>query len=161
MSGSTGPNPANVPKPQSVPAMTRSRPTIVRETQDALGDQLGMLYVVRRRAEHAGHEDLVVRHLLPPEYRPLVRMARVGGLEQQRLRLGLEHDGQQLLERDVVVVRPLVVAPADVHAHAIGRDVAQRMVEHLDVPRRGLQVFVRAGVRYIVWRPMPKSGASI
>ena len=33
-------------------------------------------------------------------------------------------------------VRSLVVAPAHVHADAIGRHVAQRMVQHLDVPRR-------------------------
>src|SRR5688500_4235660 len=65
----------------------------IRETQDALGDELGVLHVVGRRAEHAGHEDLVVRHLLPPENGPLVRVARIRGLEQQRLQLRLDHDG--------------------------------------------------------------------
>ena len=45
----------------------------------------------------------------------------------------LEHDGEDLLERDVVVMRAFVVAPADVHAHALGRDVRRGGVERLDI----------------------------
>ena len=53
---------------------------------DPLGDQLRMLDVVRRRADHAGNEDLVLGDLLLPEHRPLVRVTRIGALEQQSLR---------------------------------------------------------------------------
>ena len=60
-------------------------------------------------------------------------MARVGRLEQERLRprphAGVEHFRQ----RDVVRVRALVIAPADVQAHRGGRNVARRVVDRGDV----------------------------
>ena len=59
------------------------------------------------------------------QHAPFVRMPRIGGLEELGLRLCLEDDGQDRFERDIVGVRSLVVAPADVHPHALGRDVAQ------------------------------------
>ena len=62
---------------------------------------------------------------------------------------------------DVVVVRALVVAPAHVHPHAVGGDVAQRLVEHLDVQRRALDEFLVGSVAVHVWRPIARSGASI
>eukprot|EP00966_Prymnesium_polylepis_P229121 5301926-Prymnesium_polylepis.1 len=41
-------------------------------------------------------------------------------------------------QRHVVVVRPGVVAPADVHAHPLGRDRRDGLVHHPDVRRRDL-----------------------
>ena len=55
--GSIGPKPDHVPKPQSVPATTRSGPT-TRRTLDALRDELGVLDVVRRRAITPGARTL-------------------------------------------------------------------------------------------------------
>ena len=49
-------------------------------------------------------------------------------------RLGLQQHRHQRGERDVARVRAFVVAPADMQPHA-ARDVAQRVVEDLDVDR--------------------------
>ena len=50
-----------------------------------------------------------------------------------------------------MVVRPLVIAPADVDARPVRRDIAQGMVQHLDVKCRALEKlrfaqFLKAGV---------------
>ena len=74
--------------------------------------------------------------------RPLVRVARVGGLEAGSSTAsprGLVHDP---LDRDVEVVRALVVAPADVQAHPLGGHVGQRAVDRRDVPLGGLHEHV-------------------
>ena len=69
------------------------------------------------------------------EQRPLVGVARVGGLEQDGARLGRPDQIEDVGEVDVAVVRTRVVAPAQVHAQPIGRDVAHGVVEGLDVHR--------------------------
>ena len=52
--GATSPMPADVSKPQSVPAMTRrGSPTAARDPLEPVGDDLGMLDVVARRVDHA------------------------------------------------------------------------------------------------------------
>jgi hypothetical protein len=63
-------------------------------------------------------------------------------IEQQGLRLGLQHHRQDGRQGDVLVVRALVVAPAHVHAHAIGRYGHQRMVQRLHVQLDPAQVGV-------------------
>ena len=63
------------------------------------------------------------------EHVPLVRMARIRPFDEQPLRPRLEHDRQERVERHVVMVRALVVAPADVHSHAIRGYVAQRVIQ--------------------------------
>ena len=80
-----------------------------------------------------GISTLPVGQLHVLEQRPLVRVARVRRLEGDAGRPGLEHDVDDVGERHVVVVRALVVAPADVHAQLLGRDVAQRVVQRRDV----------------------------
>ena len=47
-----------------------------------------------------------------------------------------KHDVDDLAQRHVVVVRAFVVAPAEVHPHLLGRDVAGRVVDRLDVQLR-------------------------
>ena len=49
---------------------------------------------------------------------------------------GREDDVDDVLERHVVVVGPLVVAPADVHADAVRRHAGEGVVERLDVEAR-------------------------
>ena len=88
---------------------------------------------------HAGDQDLVVGQLRLLPHRPFMRVARVGGLDNERLRLGLDEDRRDFGKGDVVVVRPLVIAPADVDARAVGRHVAQRVVQHLDMEFRALE----------------------
>ena len=50
------------------------------------------------------------------------------------------------------MVRALVVAPAEVQAHPIGRDVAQGVIERLDVGRGDLQ---ELGIAQLVEREVP------
>ena len=57
----------------------------------------------------------------------------VGGFEEDRLRLGLPDEIDDVREVDVVVMRPGVVAPAQVHPQLIGRDVPDGVVQRLDV----------------------------
>src|SRR5688572_22465024 len=73
------------------------------------------------------------------EHDPLVFVTGIGALEGEGLGTGLERDAEDLPERDVAVVRPLVVAPAEVQAHPVSRDVAQGVIESLDVGRGDLQ----------------------
>src|SRR5207249_11300696 len=56
------------------------------------------LDVVRGRRQHPRDQDLIVRDARVLEDRPLMRVARVGRLEQESLGLGLEHDRQQRSE---------------------------------------------------------------
>ena len=56
-------------------------------------------------------------------------MAGIRALKQNRLWLGLGDRWQNRLQRHVVRVRPFVVAPAEVHPHAVGGNVAERVVE--------------------------------
>ena len=62
-----------------------------------------------------------------------MRVARVGGFEQQASRLGLEQRRQHGGQRYVMRVRAFVVAPADMHAHAVGGDVAKRVVQDFNM----------------------------
>jgi hypothetical protein len=55
---------------------------------DALRDQFRMLDEIRFGFEHAGDQHLAVRQLDRFEQGPFMRMARIGGLERNRIRLG-------------------------------------------------------------------------
>ena len=77
MSGWTRP-----PRPQSVAAMTRSRPTTIGEAHDPLGHQFGMLDHVGRVADDAGQDQLAVGQLDVLPDAPFVLMADVAGLER-------------------------------------------------------------------------------
>src|SRR5207302_10817613 len=79
-------------------------PDEVREALDTLGDELRVLDVVGRGGEDSRDQDLVLGYLRSLEYGPLVRVARIGRLEEQRLRLRPENDRQQPLHRHVVVM---------------------------------------------------------
>ena len=92
-----------------------------------------MLDEIGRRIETARHHDLVVGDFRALEILPFVGMARVGRLEQKARRARPHRGGEDRGKRDVVGMRPLVIAPADVHAHCFGRDVAGRMVERGNV----------------------------
>ena len=68
-----------------------------------------------------------------------MRVAWIGRLDYQRLRLRLHQDRCDLAEIDIVVVRTFVIAPADMDAAHFGRDIAQRVVQHLDMKRGALE----------------------
>ena len=124
------------------------------------GDQLGMLHVVRGRVEHSRHEHHVVGQLRVAPDGPFVLVTRIGGLEHERTGLRLLHDRHDPFERNVVVVRPLVVAPADVHAHLCGRNVGERVVERLDVCAATLRNSSSLRSWKPVWRDIARSGQS-
>src|SRR5262245_26952055 len=81
-----------------------------RVAADALGDQVRMLDEVGRRVEHARDENLAGGQLHALEQPPLVRVPWIRGLERDARRPRGEDDVDDVGERDVVVVRPLVVA---------------------------------------------------
>ena len=68
----------------------------------------------------------------------------VGGLEGDTARPGSEDDVDDVGQRHVVMVRALVVAPAQMHTRLVGRDVGQRVVERLDVQAGHGPKFVEA-----------------
>ena len=74
-------------KPQSAPAITRSRPD---EADDALRDQLRVLHQIRRVGDDAGDNRLALRqpHRLPDVV--LVLVTRVGRLERVGASVDLE-----------------------------------------------------------------------
>ena len=101
---------------------------------DALRDQLRMLDEVRLRIR-SRRESAPCRSgsFTRLEHGAFVGVARVGGFERDRVRPRREHDVDDVGERHVVVVRALVVAPAQMHAKLLGRDVAGGVIERLDV----------------------------
>ena len=85
---------SKVPKPQSVPAMTRSGAHHLRPLDDATRHQLGMLDVVGRAIDTPRHQHFVVgqSQLLPLKVSHLMRVPRVGTLQEKILGLRLEDD---------------------------------------------------------------------
>lgn len=105
-----------------------------------------MLDEVGDRVDHARHQNLVLGDARIAEYGPLMRVTGIGGLKEQRLRPGGKGQGQHHLHRHIVMVRTLIVAPADVQAQPLWRAMTQRMVQDLDVPQREALVILEAFV---------------
>src|SRR6266545_4114074 len=95
--------------------------------------QGGVLHEVRGRVDDAGDDRLAVGHADALEDSPLVGVTRVGSLEGHGPGAAGEDNIEDVRQRDVVVMRALVVAPAEVHAHLVRRHRRQRVVESLDV----------------------------
>ncbi len=87
-----------------------------------------MLDEVGQGVDHAGDDDLVGLERAG-QIAILVGVARIGERQHEAANLGLLEDGQDVGERHVAVVRPLVVAPAHVQAHALARNIDQRAVD--------------------------------
>src|SRR5216684_5083847 len=103
---------------------------------EALGDEFGMLDEIGLGFEDAGDEDLARRQLDRLEHRPFVGVARVSRLEREAARLGQEDHVDDVLERHVAMMRALVIAPAQMEAQLLRRDVGDGVVERLDVKPR-------------------------
>src|SRR6266436_2292671 len=103
---------------------------------EALGDEFGMLDEIGLGFEDAGDEDLARRQLQRLEHRPFMGVARVGRLEREAARLGQEDHVDDVLERHVAMMRALVIAPAQMEAQLLPRDVGDGVVERLDVKPR-------------------------
>src|SRR5215469_9959558 len=88
---------------------------------DALGDQFRVLDQVRGVRDDAGNQDLAVRQLDVLPQVVLVLVPRVGRFNQVGTGLDLEHDVHDVRERDVVGVRAVPAAPAQVVSDAVLR----------------------------------------
>ena len=117
-----------MPKPQSTLARTRVRsPTAAAAADDPVGDDFRVLDDVGRGVDDAREEQHAVGQGMLAERLQLVLVARAGERQRQRADLGPIDDRQQRLERHVVGVRPVVVAPAEVQADAIARDARRSL----------------------------------
>jgi len=99
---------------------------------DPVGDGFGMLDKVGQAVDHAGNDDLVVGQRQLLEYPVLVGVPRVGEREEKAADLGLPDDRQNVGERHIAIVRSLVIAPADMQAHPVARDVFEGGVDRRD-----------------------------
>src|SRR5207249_5647703 len=103
-----------------------------READNALSDQLRVLYQIGRVGDDAGDNRLAFRqpHLLPDVV--LVLVTRVRRLERVGASVDLEHDIDDVLEWHVVDTGTNVDAVAGVEAHAVRRNIANGQVDELD-----------------------------
>ncbi len=97
-----------------------------------------MLDVARLAFDHARYQHFAFGHLDRLEHDPLVAVPGIRRLELDRVRLRLPHHVDDVLERNVVVVRPRIVAPAQVHADLLRGNVHERPVERFDVQLHAL-----------------------
>src|SRR5262249_7366328 len=104
----------------------------LRETYDALGYQLRMLDEVAGVAHDPRDERRAVGQLYVLPDLPLVLVAGVGRLHRVGRDGHPEHDVGDVLERDVVLMGPMVAAPADVQADALDGNLTKRMIQRLD-----------------------------
>ncbi len=112
-----------------------------------------MLHHRRAVADHARDQDLVVRKVHVPPDDVLVLVAPVGRLEQIGLSVHLQHEIDDVRHRDVMGVRPRPGSPAEVIAHAVGRNALQRIVQRLDPGRAVAPVGLQA---HAVPDPVPQ-----
>src|SRR5580700_1993458 len=96
---------------------------------DALRHKLRMLDVISGRVDDARHYDLAFRQLQLFKYLPLVLVPRVGPLERNGMRPGLEHQIDDVTDRNIGVMRTLPVSPAQMHAHCLAGYIARRIIE--------------------------------
>src|SRR5215472_3802233 len=86
--------------------------------------------------------------------------ARVRGLERDRRRPRCERDINDFGQRHLAMVRSLVIAPAQMHPHALWRDRGERMVQRLDMESDPVAEFLDRQVGILdVPAPSPSRGS--
>src|SRR6266849_4139231 len=131
----------------------------LRVAPDPLGDELRVLDEIGFRLDHAGDQHFAFGQLDRLENLPFVGMTGIGGLERDSVRPRKKNDVDDVFERYVAVVRPFVVAPAQVHAHAFGRNVRGGAVERFDVQPCFLAEFFQGEARVLDVPPHGEVGA--
>jgi hypothetical protein len=106
-SSATRPQPAEVSKPQSVPARTRLASPMTPATRSIRSNHLGMLDEIGEAVDYARDEHLVFTEWEPLEAAKLVGVARIRERQYQAAHVSLEQRGQYVLEWDIAVVRRL------------------------------------------------------
>ena len=133
MDGCTAPKPANVPKPQSVPAITRSLPTISAYCTMRWATSSGCSTMFEVESRTPGTSTLSSGSLCVANTSHSCPCRALAPSMSRPIGLAFSAVGSTLASGDVVRVRPGVVAPADVQAHAIGGQVAHGVVQRLDL----------------------------
>src|SRR5579863_7404719 len=82
--------------------------------------------------DDAGNERRAGRQFYLLKDAPFMLVARVRGLDRIAPGIDPENQVDDVLQWDVVVVRTVKAAPADMEAHLLLRDAAQRMVQRID-----------------------------
>ena len=122
-------------------------PDDVGEGFDALRDQLGMLDDIGGVADHTRNDEFAGRQLDVFPHRPFVLVTHVAGLETVCLRAHFKHQIDDLLERQVVRMRAVPGAPAEMVAHAILRNAGKRVIERVDADFHTPPIFGDARLR--------------
>src|SRR6516165_1616361 len=127
-------------------------------TQDTVGDQLRVLDEVGGMADDAGHQHLARRQLRGLPNAPFMLVPHIGGLEGIGLRLHLKDQIDDVLERQVVRVRPVPAAPAQMVAHFFFGNAGQRVVDGVDAQSRELAVCLDRWFRFQHVPPVRQAG---
>jgi len=88
-------------------------------SQNAVGNELRVFDKVGSMADDTRHQHLAGRQIRLLPHSPLMLVSHVASLEGVGLRLHLEDQIDDVLERQVVGVRPMPAAPAQVVAHLL------------------------------------------
>ncbi len=129
-------------KPQSVLAITFSRPSALGVQLDAPRDELGVLDHVADVPNDARQQHLALGqlHVVPDQH--LVHVPVVRAFDRVALRADLQNRVEDRLQRHVGRVRRVPATPADVQPRALLGNALQRMIDGLDLEREPLQILV-------------------
>ena len=146
------------------PGRSRCRPHVlladkIGVAEQALRDQLGCSMKSLQWLTHPGISACHQAASRPP--RPATR-ARDTGWPPRSSTPGLDtqHEVHDVAQRDVVLVRSMVAAPADVQPDLLRGDIAQRVVQRVDAQLANLRY---SGTLMSVWicQASGRSGSSI
>src|SRR5215472_5417045 len=102
------------------------------EADDAVGDELRMLDDIGRVADDTRDENFSVRQRRRLPELPLVLVARVGSLDRVGTRLHFQHEIENVLEWQIVRMRAVPAAPADVITDPILGQPLERVIERVN-----------------------------
>ena len=102
------------------------------EAHDPFGDQFRVLHQIGRMADHARYEDFPGGQLDVLEDMVFVLVARVRRFEGIGAGVDLQHDVDDILEIHFVDARTDIDAVAGMEADFLGRDAAERVIDHFD-----------------------------
>ena len=92
------------------------------------GDEVGVLDKVGAVADDARNKCCAVGQLYVLEHPPFVLMARIGRLDGVTSSINPENQMDDVPQRNVVMVRTVEAAPADMQSHLLARDPAERVI---------------------------------
>src|SRR5262249_16863629 len=104
----------------------------LRVVDQTLGDQLRVLDKIGGVRNDAGHQHLARRQLYILPHVVLVLVPHVRRLDRVLRGVDLEHQIGDILELDVVDMRPVTAPPAGMEADEILWQACERVVQHLD-----------------------------